>query len=115
MGPHEFFPGRPLLPLWGRFDAMLLQDIRDRPAPDLMAQVGECALNPRIAPLAILGRHPYHQLPDLSVHGRPSQSTAAVVFPHDQVPMPRGQGVRADDGPDLLEYSPGQLLRFRTR
>jgi hypothetical protein len=59
-GLQEFFPGRPLLPLWGRFDTVLPKDIRDRSAADLMVDVGEGALNPGVAPLAILGRHPHH-------------------------------------------------------
>ena len=72
MDLQEFLPGGPFLPLRGRFNAVLFQDVRDGPAPDRVAQIRERALNPRIAPVAILHRHADHQLPNLGQHRRPA-------------------------------------------
>jgi hypothetical protein len=114
MGFQELLPGRPLLPVRSRFNAMLLEDGGDGPAPDLVAQIRERALNPRIAPVAILRRHADNQLPNLGHHRRPARPAAAVavVFPGDELPMPCQEGIRAHDGSDLLEHSPPQVLRF---
>jgi hypothetical protein len=91
---------------------MLPEEGGDGPAPDSVAQVGERALNPGIAPVAILGRHAHDQLPNLGHHGRPSGPAPllAVVFPGDQVAMPGEQGVGAHNGSDLAENSPTQIL-----
>jgi hypothetical protein len=67
MDLQEFLPGRPFLPLRGRFKAVL-QDVGDGPAPDLVAQVGQGALNPGVALLTVLPGHSYDPLPDLVPH-----------------------------------------------
>src|SRR5262249_19457083 len=59
---QELLPGRPLLSLRSRLNSVLPQDGGDGPAADVMAQVGECPLNPRVAPVTILGRHADDQL-----------------------------------------------------
>jgi hypothetical protein len=96
MNFQELLPGRPLLPLRSRFNAVLLEDGGDGPAPDLVAQIRERALNPRIAPVAIRRRHADNQLPNLGHHRWPVRPAAAVavVFPGDEV-----QGSRSDDEP----------------
>ena len=82
--------------------------------PDVVAQIRERALNPRIAPVAILRRHADNHLPNLGHHRRPVRPAApvAVVFPRDELPMPCQEGIRAHDGSDLLEHSPPHVLRL---
>jgi hypothetical protein len=91
-----------------------LEDGGDGPAADVVAQIRERALNPRIAPVAILRRHADHQLPNLGHHRRPARPAVmvAVVFPRDELPMPGQEGIRAHDGSDLLEHPPPQVLRL---
>ena len=87
---QKLAPSRSLQSLGSRVEAVLPQDGGDGPTPDLVAQIGEGALNPRLAPIAILRRHPHDQLPNLRRHGwatRPAPG-AAVILAGDQLPMP---------------------------
>jgi len=54
MATKKLFPGRFTISLRRRFDAMPLQDIGNRRAPDCISQIGQCALDPRVTPTAIL-------------------------------------------------------------
>jgi len=105
---QKLSPGCPFLAFGSWVDAMLPQDGGDGPPADLVAQVGEGSLNPRVAPIAILGRHAHDQLPNFCGHGWPAWSAPqmAVVFPCDQVPVPGEQGVRAHNRPELPEHPP---------
>ena len=92
----EFLPSRPFLPLRGRFNAVLLQDVGDGSAPNLVNQVGQCALNPRVTPLTILPRHSQDQFPYLGPHAGTAGAAplVAVVLEDDQPAVPRAQRVR---------------------
>jgi hypothetical protein len=96
MDLQEFLPSRPFLPLRGWFNAVLLQDVGDGSAPNLVAQVGQCALNPRVTPLTIFPGHSQGQLSDLGPHGRTEWTAplVAVVLADDQPAMPREHRVR---------------------
>jgi hypothetical protein len=83
VGFHELLPRRPLLPLGSGLNPVLPEDGGEGPAPDVVAHVGERSLNPRVAPVAILGCHADDPLPNLGRHRRPSRPALvmAVVFP----------------------------------
>ena len=105
---QELLPGRPLLSLRSWLNGALPKDGGDGPAANIMAHICERALDPRVAPVTILGRHPDDQLPNLGRHRWPAgpAPVMAVVLLGDQVPMPGEQGVRAHNGPDLPEHPP---------
>ena len=90
MGFHELLPRRPLLPLGSRLNAVFPEDRGDGPAANVMAQICERSLDPRITPVTIPSRHADDQLSNLGRHGWPAgpAPVMAVVFPSDQVPMP---------------------------
>jgi hypothetical protein len=71
---QELLPGCPLLPLRSGFNPVLPQDGGDGPSADVMMEVGERALNPRIAPRAIVRRHPDNPLADLRRDGWPARA-----------------------------------------
>jgi hypothetical protein len=96
MDLQEFLPGRLFLPLRGRLKALLLQEVGDGPPPDLVAQVGQGALNPCVAPLTILPSHWHDPLPDLGPHAGTAGAAPLVTvgFADDQPAMSRAQRVR---------------------
>ena len=108
---EELLPGRPPLTLRGRLDPVLPEDVGDGPSPDAVIQIRERALNPRVAPVAVLGRHPHHQLPNLRHDRRPSRTAplVAVVLPSDQVPMPGQQRGGGHDRNDVVDHPPRQF------
>ena|SRR5438309_3110611 len=68
-----------------------------RASADLMTEVGQGPLDPRVDPVAVFRGHAHHQRLDFSHDGRSSQPTtcAPVVLLRDQPTMPGQQGVRA--------------------
>ena len=58
MAFQELMPRRPLLTLGSGLNPVLPEDGGDGPTPDVVTQVCEGSLNPRVAPLAILSRRP---------------------------------------------------------
>jgi hypothetical protein len=94
---------------------VLLQDVDDGPAAEVVIQVREPSLNPRVAPRAIFGRHPDDPLADLRSDLGPSRAAPlmTVILASDQRPMPGEQGVGCHDGPDLCQHAPTERLGFR--
>jgi len=98
-------------PLAARRNALVLQDPRNRRSRDSMAEIPERALNPRITPARIVGRHADNQPPDLDLDARATRSSPSVgPFPCDQLAMPPENGIRRDDRCDLHENSTSQTL-----
>ena len=60
MALEELFPGRLSIPLGCWLDAMSAQHSGDRAPSALMPQVGQCTLQPTIAPMPILLCHADH-------------------------------------------------------
>ena len=77
-------------PLRCRFQRVLLQNVGDGAAPDLMAQVGQRSLDSTVAPISILAGHTYHQPLNLILRTRPAWATslAAIVLLGDQPAVP---------------------------
>jgi len=79
---QELLPGRLSAPLRCRLDPVPLQNLGDRAAGYLMPQVGQCALDPMIAPIPVLFGHSNHQSLDLACSARSPGSvlSTAVVL-----------------------------------
>ena len=77
-----------------------------------MTEVGKRTLDPRVAPLRILARHPHHEVSDLSERrgAASTSSRAAVVLLGDQPPVPAKNRVRSDDAGHLHQRAPAKLL-----
>ena len=60
---------------------MVVQDPLHRVPGDVVAEVGECAADPRVAPRRILPRHPYDEFGHrLGVIGRPRRRRALPSY-----------------------------------
>src|SRR4051812_33647678 len=95
-------------------DSLLAEDGRDRPAPHVVTQIRERASNARVPPIAILHRHPHHQLSYRRGRRWPPGSAPlmAVILACDEMAMPGEQGVRAHDRSELLEHASADAFRL---
>jgi hypothetical protein len=66
-----------------------------------MANVLERALDPRVTPRRILGRHPHDELPDFEKYPAPTSFSSVRPLPRNQLAMPSQQRVGRRDGRDL--------------
>ena len=63
-----------------------------------MIQILQRALDARVAPARVLGRHPHDKATDLRECIGPSRTTFRVrPFPGDELPVPPKNGVECDD------------------
>src|SRR5439155_9792830 len=90
-------------PLWDGWQAVGLEDPRDRRATDPMAHVHQRALDPCVAPGGILFRHPDDQPFDFRENAATSRTRRVRPFPRDELPMPAQNGVGRDDRRDRTE------------
>jgi hypothetical protein len=107
-------PGRPPTAFGRRFDAAALQHIGYRLAPDLVLQVGQRCLNPRVSPPRIVPDHAHNQLGDL-VHDPWPPSPAQmreIPFLGDQLSVPTQQSVWRNDRVQLGQRFAPHCLRF---
>ena len=91
---------------------MVVQDPLHRVPGDVVAEVGECAADPRVAPRRILPRHPYDEFGHRPGCHRPSPTPAgtAIVLLGDQPPVPAENRVRRDDACHLTQDPPAEFL-----
>jgi hypothetical protein len=76
----------------------LLSESEIRGPTHVMSEVLQRALNPRIAPRRVLGRHAHGEGPDLRVHTRaPRAATCVCPLADDHIAMPPENGVRRGD------------------
>jgi hypothetical protein len=74
-------PGQKLLlgrfpfPLTRRFQPVLLHNVGNRAARDLMTRIGQCVLDSSPTPIPVLCGHPDHQLLDLVFRARTASAT----------------------------------------
>ena len=79
---------------------------------DVVAEVGERAADPRVAPRRILTRHPYDEFGHRPGCHRPSPTPAgtAIVLLGDQTPVPAENRVRRDEACHLTQDPPAECL-----
>ena len=107
--PHVM--GEELLSLcagWSRVNAIyrqhgpiLSENVGDCAASDLMPQIGQSALDPRIAARSIFKRHAHHEINNGRHHARSTGPTSMTVIPlitSHVLPVPSHERVRRDDG-----------------
>jgi hypothetical protein len=77
-----------------------------------VTEVSQRTLDPRVAPLRILARHPHREVSDLAArHRAPSPSSrTSVVLLGDQPPVPAENRVRSDDTGHLHQCAPAKSL-----
>jgi hypothetical protein len=93
---HKRTPCNRALPAWR--DALFLEDASNRGPAHVIAEVLHGALNPRIAPGRVFGRHAHDQRPDVYVQtGTSSRATGVRPLAEDQLAMPSEDGVRRGD------------------
>src|SRR5579864_9397453 len=83
-----------------RLDPVAIQNLSDRAARNFVPQIGQCALDPPIAPIPVLLCKSDYQLLDIDGCSRTPRSAlrSAVVLVSDQLPMPGQQGLGRDNG-----------------
>src|SRR5262249_57024612 len=99
----------------GRLEAVVAEDRRDRAARNLVIEVRQGTLDPRVAPGAMLLGHAHDQRSDL-VHDRRASGTTtrtAVELLADESPVPRQQRVWCDNRGDLAQQPSPQCPGFR--
>src|SRR5262245_1747094 len=96
-------------PFWHRWNAVRLQDPRDRRPADSMADVLQRADDSGVAPRRILRGHAHHQTPDLGQHARTTASGLRVrPLAGNQLSMPPENRVGRDDRRDRAEAATAQ-------
>src|SRR5262249_34219103 len=98
-------------PLTARWNALVPQDLGDGRARDAMAQVLERALDRRIAPARIIGRHPDHKAADFHLHAGSAEPRRRVrPLSGNQLAMPPENRVWRHDCGDVPEHPTAQAL-----
>src|SRR5262249_14108091 len=75
---EELGPRRFLEPVWRGLEALFAEDVGDRPSRNLMMEIRQGALDPRVPPTAVLGGHAHDQRADLAHDRWPSRTTAVL-------------------------------------
>ena len=112
---QELSPRRLLQALGRGLQAMFAEDRGDRASGDVVIEVGQGALDPRVTPAAVVRGHTHDQRADLGDDGRSSRTTTctSVVFLRDQRPVPRQQRVRRHHRRDISQDAASERLGFR--
>jgi hypothetical protein len=112
MPGEELLPGGFPVALGRRFQTVLLQNVGDSAARNLMAQIGQRPLDSSVAPIPVLRGHGGDQAPDLIL--RPGTTgtplLAAIIFPGDELTMPGQERLRRHDGGQLMKRPPAPCL-----
>ena len=108
MPAQKLLPGRLPAALRRRLDPVPFQHLSDRAARNCVPQIGQCALDPPIAPIPVLLCESNHQLLDIEGCSRTPRPAlrSAVVLVGNQLPMPGQQGLGRDNGGDLRQKPP---------
>jgi hypothetical protein len=94
-------------------DTMPLQNISDRVTRQPVTDISESTLDPQISPASVFVGETKNKRSNLRRHPWAARCTAraAVILLGNQLPMPSQQGCRRDDGRDLFQDFPAELLR----
>src|SRR5262249_53940438 len=93
---QKLAPRRAFAPLGSRLNPVPPEDGGDRAASNIMTKIRKRALDARVTPVAILGRHAHNQPSNLGGRRRASWPAGlmTVVLSGDEMTMPCEQGVR---------------------
>jgi hypothetical protein len=106
MRADKFFPGGDLLPLWGGWDAIALEDVAHGLITDRVSQMLQYTGNAVIAPTAVLlGQAHYYGLQLRIDRWTPSSLPllGAIELLCHELPVPGENGVGHDDGGHLWQ------------
>src|SRR5580704_1346686 len=114
MSMQKLLPRSLPVTLWCWLQTVCLENVRDRATRHLMAEIGQRALYPAIAPIPVLSGHTDHQIldPFLGPGSSGAALLAAVVFPGNQLPVPSLKRFGRDDGCQLSKNPSAELLGF---
>ena len=96
-----------------RLHSNLRQNVGNCSSSNLLSEIGQSALNSRVAPAPVLLRHPDHQLPKLLLGPRATDAAslcAPVLLPRDEFPVPGQQALWRHDVRHLFQSSPPNSL-----
>jgi len=96
-----------------RWQSGRFQDPANGRAAHAMPDVFECALDPRVSPGRILGRHAHDELTDLAENSAAVGSPRVCPFASDQLTMPPQQGVWRRDRRNLPQDRTPDLVTSR--
>ena len=84
------------------------------PASYLMSKIGQCFLDPCVAPRGILQRHSHDEINDILHHTRASRTSPTTTVPPGsyQLPVPPHQRIGRHQGLEFLQYLAPQYLGF---
>ena len=108
---QERLPRRALTPLGGRIDPVVLEDPFHHVPGDLVTEVRQRTLDPRVAPQRILSRHPHHEVSDLAERLRAASTSlrTAVCTSGRSTSGTSGDRVRGDDTGYLHQRASAEL------
>ena len=107
--------GRPQCPggaLRRRLNPIALQHVGNRPATNLVTEIGQRSLNAGVALSRIFLRHAHDQLRDMTHDAGSPRAAPVSEVPllRDQAPMPPQQGIRRDYGVEFEQgFAPYRL------
>jgi len=109
---QELLPGGHPLAFWRRFQTVLLKDVGNSTAADLVAKIAQRPLYSPVAPIAVLRGHADHPLLILILRARASRAKllAAIILSSDQIPVPSPERLRRNDGGQFVKHTPAQFL-----
>src|SRR5215813_9082841 len=113
MHTDELTPGRGLLPLRSRWDAVTLEDVAHGLIAQRVAQMVECPHHAIVTPRTILSSHAYHQRFYYRVNTRTSNRFArrsAIICLGNACTMPGKDGLRLRNRGDLCQSLLAELL-----
>ena len=96
LGAQERPPTGVGIPRRSRWDAVALQDPPDRRGAHAVAECGQLALDPQVAPARVLPRHPHHQGDEDVVDRWPSGPVGVGPSSAHEAAMPAQDRVRGD-------------------
>ena len=112
--PQELSPGRPD-PAWRRAEAALAKHRGDRRGGDIDPELQEFASDPEVAPPRVLPPEAKDQTLDRGIERRTTRSPGPATTPPQEVSVPPGERVRADEEapPPVPGEQPGSRCQPR--
>ena len=91
---------------------MFSEYIGDGAPPDLMPEVGECALNSPVSPRWVFERHAQNEIDNRFHDSGPAWTPSMAIVPlgRHQLPVPPQQRIRGDQGLQLVQYFASERL-----